>query len=457
MRYALLPLFGLAACAVAGLPVSSASEHQITNSQKGHMLTNISVWSRDGEWVVYDTRKSPQTFDGTRIEEVNAMTGEVRCLYESKNGAACGVVTYHPTEKKVVFIHGPENPTPDWAYGFSRRRGAVVDLAHPGKAEPLDAMNYAPPFSPGALRGGSHVHIFSGDGRYVSFTYDDEVISHLNGDGPDHDANQRNIGVSMPGHQVKVNHNHPRNNDGTAFSVLVTRTVAHPRPGSDEISRACEEGWIGQAGYLRPDGTRQAHALAFQGLVTAANGQEHYEVFVVDLPADLTLPDGAPLEGTATRRPAPPAGTIQRRITFTDSRPFPGIQGPRHWLRASPDGSQIAFLMKDHAGIVQFWAVSPNGGEPRQITRNQWDVASAFTWSSDGKRLAYVMDNSVFYTEVATGESIRLTPRSPDNEAPQSYACVFSPDGTRIAYARTNKSGFDQLFFASVTSASSSR
>ena len=39
----------------------------------------------------------------------------------------------------------------------------------------LDAMNYAPPFTPGALRGGSHVHVFSPDGAWVSNTYEDDV------------------------------------------------------------------------------------------------------------------------------------------------------------------------------------------------------------------------------------------------------------------------------------------
>jgi hypothetical protein len=51
--------------------------------------------------------------------------------------------------------------------------------------------------------------------------------------------------------------------------------------------------------------------------------------------------------------PLSPKGCTQRRLTFTAQRKFPGIQGPRHWLRSSPDGSRIAFLMKDDAGVVQ--------------------------------------------------------------------------------------------------------
>ena len=126
----------------------------------------------------------------------------------------------------------------------------------------------------------------------------------------------------------------------------------------------------------------------------------------------------------------------QRRITFTADRKFPGLQGPRHWLRSSPDGAQIAFLMRDDDGIVQLWTISPNGGAPRQITRDRWSIASAFSWRLDGKFIAYAADNSIFAVNVATSQSRRLTPRSNDADAPLPLACVFSPDGKRIAYQR---------------------
>ena len=92
--------------------------------------------------------------------------------------------------------------------------------------------------------------------------------------------------------------------------------------------------------------------------------------------------------------------------------------------------------MKDEDGIVQLWWVSPNGGEPRQLTRNRWHIASAFTWSPDGRWIAHTMDNSVFATDAMTGHSYRLTRRSADSTAPLPLACVFSPDGRSIAYLR---------------------
>src|SRR5262249_60861462 len=241
---------------------------------------------------------------------------------------------------------------------------------------------------------------------------------------------------SVPGRPVRVPAGAARNHDGEYFTVLVTRTVAQPRAGSDEIRRACEEAWVGTNGYLRADGTRQARALAFQGEVVTRSGTTVEEVFIVDLPEDLTRAGEGPLTGSDTHRPFPPRGMAQRRLTFSTERRYPGLQGPRHWLRSSPDGSRIAFLMKDDAGIVQLWTISPNGGAPALLTRNPWPIASAFSWSPDGWFIAHAMDNSVALTDTRTGRTTRLTPRCDDAEAPRPEACVFSPDQKHLAYVR---------------------
>lgn len=426
---------------------------QITAAPYGHVLTNAAVWSPDSRWIVYDTRSSAAgtDFDGTRIERVDAETGRVEVLYESRHDACCGVATCSPLDDRVVFILGPEHPAADWTYGAARRQGVVVRAARPGVAEPLDARDLTPPFTTGALRGGSHVHLFSADAAAVSFTYEDAVLeAAAAGSG----ANLRGVGVTACGRAVRVPTTHARNHDGSGFSVLVTKLTAAPWPGSDEISRACEEAWIGSSGYRRADGSRQRRALAFQGHVRSTAGGTIAEVFVVDLPddlADLARPGAEPLSGTTSSLPASPAAVVQRRITTTADRRHPGIQGPRHWLRSSPDGEHIAFLMKDDAGIVQLFTVSPRGGSPRQLTRLPWSVASSFTWSPDGSRLACVADGSVCLVESSDGGLRRLTPPEHGSSAPRPEACVFAPDGSRVAYMRRvpdERGGHDQVFVA---------
>jgi Tol biopolymer transport system component len=412
---------------------AKAVETQLTFRPHNHILTNINVWSPDSQWIVYDVRPDAEgsVFEGSKIEAVN-LQGEVKTLYESQNDAHCGVVTWHPQQKKVVFILGPENPTPDWQYGAAHRQGVVVDIHRPSQKINLDARDLTAS-TPGALRGGSHVHVWHPRGDWLSFTYNDHLLSQWQTDTPEHDSDQRNIGVCVP-QKVRVPAG-GRNHDGNYFSVLITHTKANPRAGSDEIRRAFEEGWIGENGYRKPDGTRQKRALAFQGEVVTAKGETISEVFIADLSDDLTQPSDGPLQGTLTTRPKPPRGVSQQRLTFTQDRKFPGLQGPRHWLRSSPDGSQIAFLMRDEDAVVQLWTISPNGGTPHQITHDKWSISSAFSWRCDGRFIAYAADNSIFVVNVQTGQTRRLTTRF-DVAAPLPLACVFSPDGQQIAYQR---------------------
>jgi Tol biopolymer transport system component len=106
-------------------------------------------------------------------------------------------------------------------------------------------------------------------------------------------------------------------------------------------------------------------------------------------------------------------------------------------------------LMKDDAGIVQLWTISPNGGEPHQLTHNAHDIASAFTWSPDGGSIAHVLDGSICITDAESGQTRRITPRQPTELAPRPEACVYSPRGDKIAYVRPAIHGgsvYNQIF-----------
>lgn len=418
-------------------------EQQLTFHQRNHQLTNINIWTADSHWLVYDVRPNGATFSGLTVERVN-LSGQTEVLYQAGDGAHVGVITTSSDlPPRYVCIHGPEHPDSLWQYDFHHRRGVIIQN---GLVENLDACDITPPFTPGALRGGSHVHVFSPDGTRLSFTYNDHVMHEL-----DSKEDLRNVGVAVPLHPVCPPKMHPREYDGSHFCVLVSKTTSAPQPGSDEINRAYEEGWVGEEGYLRTDGHRQRWALAFIGDTVSLSGEKVPEVFIVDLPdtlADYALAGNEPLAGTATTLPAPPRGVIQRRLTFTHERAYPGLAtSPRHWLRSSPDGRAIAFLMKDDEGVVQLWTVSPAGGRLRQVTHAASDIQSAFSWHPDGQSVAFINDNSVMLCDTGNGKMRRLTVRTA--EAPLADAVVCSPDGLHVAYLR-NVAGFQQIFIAEV-------
>lgn len=413
------------------------TEKQLTFDARNHQLTNINVWTADSRWLAYDLRPSGTSFTGSTIEQVDVITGETALIYQAPHGAHVGVVTVSPdVPPRYVFIHGPENPSPEWQYDFHHRRGVIVQ---DGKAENMDACDITPPFTAGALRGGSHVHVFSPDGSRLSYTYNDHVMHER-----DTREDLRNVGIALPLHAVCPPKQHPREYDGSHFCVLVSQTTSSPQPGSDEINRAYEECWIGEKGYQKADGSWQRWALAFIGDTLAANGEKVPEVFIVDLPDALEAyaqPGAWPLQGTTARLPAPPHGVQQRRLTFTKGL----AQQPRHWLRATPDGSRIAFLLADEQQQVQLWTVSPNGGVPNQRTQLSGGIQSAFSWHPEGTAVAFIADNSVMVWQRANGKIRRLTPRTA--VAPCGDAVVFSPDGAQVAYMREVE-GYRQIFTA---------
>lgn len=413
---------------------------QLTSAPRNHQLTNTHTWTPDSQWLVFDVRPSGASFTSETIERVNVDTGEVEVVYRASQNAHVGVVTVNPQPpESYVFIHGPENPDADWQYDFHHRRGVVVEN---GTATNLDAMDITPPFTPGALRGGSHVHVWSPDGSRLSFTYNDHVMHEY-----DAAKDLRNVGIALPFGPVTPVKQHPREYDGSHYCVLVSRTTPSPKPGSDEINRAYEEGWVGNNGYRKADGSQQRWALAFMGDTLSAAGDKVPELFIVDLPdnKDAYFQAGAePIEGTQTTLPAPPASVQQRRLTFTHQRRHPGLtHQPRHWVRSSPDGSLLAFLMRDDAGVVQMYLLSPNGGEPRQLTQGKDDIQSAFNWHPSGQALGFVQNNQIVLCDVNNGEVTQLT--QPNGSAPSADAVVFSPDGKHIAWMQ-DVDGFRQLF-----------
>ncbi len=411
------------------------TELQLTFDQSGHTIHNTQVFSPDDQWIVFDSRNDENKIGSTNsVGMVNLRTRKIKLLYQTQNqteyGPGVGAVTFSPNKDKVLFIHGIRNASKENPYGFTRRTGVVIDIKEPFKPIFMDARDIVPPFTPGALRGGTHAHTWSGDGEWISFTYNDYVIERLSKtDSGIKDL--RTIGVMFP-RDVEVKPDSTMEmHSGKMFSVLVVPVKENPKPGTDEIDKAFDEGWIGRQGYLRPDGSRHKKAIAFQGNTRDTDGKLITEVFVADLPDDLTQPASGPIEGTINSRPNVPRGVVIRRITHTKS----GLLGPRFWLRTTPDGSLIGFLSVDDNGIIQLFGISPNGGDVKQLTYNEHPIQGPFNFSPDSKWVAYCSDNSVLMTSLETGESMRITPRRSDAEKPIG-APVFSHDGTMLAYNR---------------------
>ena len=411
-------------------------EIQLTDEPAGHMLHNSQVFSKDGKWIVYDTRNHDTQIARTgTIEMVHVDTKETRVLYRTEKqtayGPGVGAATFSPAADRVLFIHGIRNADASRPYGVTRRTGVAIDVNRPGHPYFMDARDIQSPFTDGALRGGTHAHHWSSDGQWISFTYNDYVIEELAKTDPSV-QDLRTVGVMVPGRVEVAGDETMENHSGACFAVVVAQVTENPRWGSDEIDKAFDECWIGTGGYRRADGHHQRRAIAFQGNVRDGEGRAVTEIFVVDLPEDLTqaIP-GERLAGSVSNRPAVPLGVVQRRITRTER----GVEGPRHWLRTTPDGSLILYLAKDAVGIVQLFGVSPGGGCPVQLTANPFSVQGPFNLSPDGRWVAYTADNSVFATSLATGETSRLTAKFPDGSGPAG-APNWSPDGMSIAYNR---------------------
>jgi len=414
-------------------------EIQLTKDlSKNHDLDNNDNFSPDGKWLVYDTRTGVGGIGGSpSVERVNVETGENQVLFGIPDnhdyGPGAGAASYHPIENKVIFIHGlpictEKNPYQQW-----RRTGVIVNDNQPNIPILMDARDVTFPYTPGALRGGTHRHEWSRDGKWVGYTYNDAIMKKLE-DSTGVKWNLRTIAVSNQRHPVVIRNNNPDETvTGSWFSAVVVRVVPTPRPGSDEISNAASDSWIGMPGYTKPDGTIQI-ARAFIGKVNNRDGNPVDELFVVDIPDSINVPgEYGPLEGTRTTAMMPPKGTIQRRLTHTADTKYPGCGGV---VRSSSDGKYIAFQAKDKNGIQQIFLISPAGGDPVQVTEHTSGVQSGVRWSKDNSRIAYIWDNSIVITEIANRPFEQRYKRITARTVTAPSNLVWSNDGKTMAFNR---------------------
>lgn len=418
---------------------------QITNDlTTNHRLDMNHNFSPDGMWLVYDTRIDEMTTSRT-IEKVHVETGEKIVLYHAESsdretGTGIGAVSYFPHRDEVVFIHGLDNGLP---YGFTRRTGAIVSADGSASTDRsrvrwADARDITPPFTPGALRGGTHRHDPGGpDGQWIGYTYNDAIMA---AQGPD----LRTLGVTRLGLPVSVD-KHPENRPSEGFSAVITTVKpmeeVDPSPESDEIYRATDDQWIGTRGYQKPDGSWQI-ARAFIGHMRRPGDEgelrDHTEVFIVEIPEDITVPgpDGS-LEGTETTFPAPPLGTVQRRLTNTQ-------RGCRGLVRSTSDGRLLAFVSFTDEGSPQIFVMSPHNEMERakldqaerdadalrQVTSFPGGVREPARWLPDDIHFVTTTRGALVVVNARTGKWRNLTEQLPIR--PNSL--VVSSDGKRVAF-----------------------
>ncbi|MEI9808017.1 MAG: DUF3748 domain-containing protein [Bacteroidota bacterium] len=251
-------------------------EIQLTGDSFGHCINSTQCFSPDGTKIVYDARNDDSLITANgEIRIFDIASGKDILLYKTTNqseyGPGVGAATWSPDGKMVLFLGGIQNAGKERPYSITRRTGIGIALNQPLIPVWMDARDIVPPFTPGALRGGTHAHTWSGDSKWISFTYNDHILSNAAKTDPSL-IDTRTVGVMFPG-KVAVSHaDGVENKSGRMFSVLISPVVKNSQPGSDEVLKAFDECWIGIDGYIKRNGQRQKRAIAYQGNIIEKNG-----------------------------------------------------------------------------------------------------------------------------------------------------------------------------------------
>src|SRR5690606_34962486 len=169
-------------------------------------------------------------------------------LYQSETQTAygpwVGAATLSSVADTVLFIHGIRIADAARPYSMTRRTGVAIAVSRPQQPIFMDARDIRPPYTPGALRGGTHAHSWSGDGQWICFTYNDYVLEQLALTDAAA-ADLRTVGVMVPGRVEVPDDPSMECNSGERFAAVVAAVTEHPTPGSFEIDKSFDESWIG--------------------------------------------------------------------------------------------------------------------------------------------------------------------------------------------------------------------
>lgn len=395
----------------------------ITESDLGHIIHHNSVFSKDNKWIVYDGRLDDSKIGETStIGVVNIETSEERVIYQTENqtqfGPGVGAASFSPITNDVIFIHGLCSADQEKPYSLSRRVGVGIDIDFPKKSFHYDARDIVAPFEPGSLRGGTHSHCWSGDGRLISFTYNDEFV----------DSDLRVVGVMIPTNDDIVVDCVDGNNNGKMYSAIVTDVVRNPKIATDEINKAFDECWVGLNGYRDSTGLQHPYAIAYQGSTLNSKGEVIIEIFIVNIDEAKILEDRSAV-GVEGERPHVPRGLHSFRL----SRTLKGLSDLRHWLRSSSDGQFIYALAKDDKDRNQIISCRTSTGEYQYLTDFDFSISSPINIDYKGEQIAFFADNKIYLYSLLNRILLCLIDY---NNSGRSLigAPVFSRDNTLLAF-----------------------
>ncbi|MEO9894105.1 DUF3748 domain-containing protein [Aurantibacter sp.] len=392
------------------------TEKQLTFNAKSHVLDNNDNFSPDGNFLCYDTRYmvfNTNLANSKSVEKVNISTGEETILWQpesvSGENAAPGVaaVSYHPTENKVIFIHGPQLDEIELRgyYDIKNRNGAIVSADGNGIFSIADLRDISTdnPTIAGAQRGGTHRHEYSKNGERVGFTYDDFLQQEYD----------RTIGYMEPNKNAPEGFSH--------FFAVLLKPTKKGESKAGEIEKAYGDSWVDSLGTKR----------AFIGKVRAKNGVDYENsLFIAEIPNSVDITTA--YAGDANTYPEPPKGIQVTRLTHSTTDD--GI------VRGSFAGDKIAYLSKDKKGIAQVFVIAADGSDisndpskrPVQVT-NYTSDAGFIRWHPSDKWIFSISQGKVYASYIGDsdsfGKSILLTPNELNREN-----LVVSHDGKILAY-----------------------
>jgi Tol biopolymer transport system component/DNA-binding winged helix-turn-helix (wHTH) protein len=123
----------------------------------------------------------------------------------------------------------------------------------------------------------------------------------------------------------------------------------------------------------------------------------------------------------------------------------------------SPDGEWLGFIRAGTAADDGIYVVPAFGGTPQRLATTRMADSPDLSWSGDGRWLVFAdraangEPSAIFRVERATGRRERLTTPPPTVAGDRDLA--LSPDGHRLAFARAEMPGVEELWMVEVTEA----